>query len=85
MARAVSVTLATGAFPFNQQARLDEPCFSSGLAWLFRVERRHYTIAWFDEPGAAGRRPALVVLRGVDLDGDGTPGEAPTASSLEDA
>jgi prepilin-type N-terminal cleavage/methylation domain-containing protein len=68
---------ASAAPPFNQQDKLASGCFTSSGAIARRIERRHFFIAWFAEPNGTSRRPALMVRRGVDVDGDGTVDEAP--------
>jgi prepilin-type N-terminal cleavage/methylation domain-containing protein len=71
------VTLAAAPpAPFNQQGKLDGSCFGDNGTLVRRVERRHYFIAWFTEFDGQ-TRPALMVRRGLDLDGDGTANETP--------
>ncbi|MGA9521418.1 MAG: type II secretion system protein [Myxococcaceae bacterium] len=72
-----------GPFPFRQQDRLDATagafqCLSDAGAFLTRVERRHFYVALLQDPIHGGGRPALMLSRGLDLDGDGTFDERPS-------
>ncbi len=51
--------LPAGQVPFADNAKLGAAgsCFNSGLAYVYRVERRHFFVGWLDEPGGARQRP----------------------------
>jgi type IV pilus assembly protein PilW len=79
---ATTINLLGGASaPFNMQGTLTAGCFSTGAAIVTRVERRTFFISYFTDSWHPNQptRPALMVNRGVDADGDGTVGAMPTS------
>ncbi|MCI0571748.1 MAG: type II secretion system GspH family protein [Myxococcaceae bacterium] len=72
-----TVTLSVaGSFPFDEQALLDNACFDTGM--VMRVERRHFYVAPLRLQVGGPVRPALLMSRGLDMNGDGTVDGRPT-------
>jgi type IV pilus assembly protein PilW len=83
----LSVTLdssASGTFPF-EQARIGSGCFNRTWATVrvFRIERFHYYVATFADPGHPTGRPYLMLDRGL-TDASGRPAVEPVAPDVED-
>lgn len=73
---------AGAAAPFNQQNKLlGGSCFSSGSAVVLRVERRQYFVAFVNDAPGNLVRPALLVRRGVDANGDTVVDQPPTCAT----